>query len=196
MTGKVVVAAMLALALLSGCETTRKIKDDIKNEATKRTIECARLHSAKELKDAYDQRAGDADEALLLFFNALLLIEEKQSEGIAAGAYMSRANDQWTDASSPTGVKPSQMASEGFKRMKDNPHYARSYSGGLPTDYKPANAEKVVLEIKETRKNSDTEVKFFVWSSGKDSASPVTMRLAGGKWSVEEWSSLQTGVRK
>lgn len=187
---------LAGLLLLTACESTRKIKEDIKQDATSRSIEGVRVHSATELKEAYDKNAGDPDEVLLLFMNALLLIEENKDEGYAAGAYMSRSNDQWKDPEGPTGVKPSQAASEGFNRMRDNPTYARSYAGGEPTDYKLTEPEKIVLEIKETRENSDTETKFFIWSSGKDSASPITLRLANGKWYVDEWSSLQTGVRK
>jgi hypothetical protein len=187
---------LAGLLLLTACESTRKVKEDIREDVTMRTIERARLHSAKELKEAYDQSAGDADEALLLFFNALLLIEENKNEGYAAGAYMSRSNDQWSDPEGPTGVKPSKAAEYGYSRMHDNPHYARSYTGGKPSDYKLADPEKVVLKITETRENSSTETKFFVSSSGKDSASPITLRLADGKWYVDEWSSMQTGVRK
>jgi hypothetical protein len=73
---------------------------------------------------------------------------------------------------------------------------ARSYSGGKPTDYKVTDSGKVVVQIKETRNSSDTETKYYIWSGGKDNASPITLRKAGGKWYVDEWSSLQTGVRK
>jgi len=199
-SGFAVLAAALALVIVTGCESTRAIKNDIKedirNEATMRTIETTRLRSAADLKAAYDKRSGESDEVLLLFVNALLLIEENEKEGFAAGAYMSRTADQWSDASSPTGVKPSQAASEGFKRIRDNPNTARSYSGGKPTDYKVTDSGKVVVQIKETRNSSDTETKYYIWSGGKDNASPITLRKAGGKWYVDEWSSLQTGVRK
>ncbi|MCB9893034.1 MAG: hypothetical protein H6839_01130 [Planctomycetes bacterium] len=196
MTIRICMIALVAVALLAtGCESTRKIKDDIKNDATKRTIERARLHSAADLKAAYDKDGGDADEALLLFFNALLLIEEDKDAGFAAAAYMSRPNDQWDDPEGPTGVKPSQMASEGLKRLVQNPEKTRSYTGGKPSDYKMADAEKIVLEIKDTNKISDSEVKFFLWSSGKDNASPVRMKSENGKWYVEEWTSIQTDVQ-
>ncbi|MCC7509875.1 MAG: hypothetical protein IT464_10905 [Planctomycetes bacterium] len=189
--------AVIALAVLvTACESTRKIKEDVRNDATKRTIERARVHSAADIKAAYDKEGTDADETLLLFFNALLLIEEDETAGYAAAAYLSRKNDQWSDPKGPTGVKPSQAASEGMRRIRDNPERARSYTGGKPTDYKMANAEAIVIEIKETRENSSTELKYFVWSSGKDNASPITLRSDGGKWYVDEWSSIQTGVRK
>ncbi|MBK8206839.1 MAG: hypothetical protein IPK87_08570 [Planctomycetes bacterium] len=188
---------LIALAVLvTACESTRKIKEDVKNDATKRTIERARVHSAADIKAAYDKEGTDADETLLLFFNALLLIEEDQTAGYAAAAYLSRKNDQWSDPEGPTGVKPSQAASEGMGRIRDNPERARSYTGGKPTDYAVSNSASIVIEIKETRENSSTELKYFVWSSGKDNASPITLRSDGGKWYVDEWSSIQTGVRK
>ncbi|MCA8916946.1 MAG: hypothetical protein KDB90_16265 [Planctomycetes bacterium] len=189
------ITLVLMAVLATSCEGTRKLKDDIKADATKRSIERTRLHSAADLKAAYDKDAGDADEALLLFFNALLLIEEDQPAGYAAAAYMSRPNDQWDDPDGPTGVKPSQMASEGLKRLVQNPEKTRSYTGGKPAEYKMADAEKVVLEIKETNKISDNEMKFFIWSSGKENASPVRMKSENGKWYVEEWTSIQTDVQ-
>ena len=196
MIGRICTITLVALAVLAtSCESTRKVKDDIKADATKRSIERTRLHSAADLKAAYDKSAGDADEALLLFFNALLLIEEDQPAGYAAAAYMSRANDQWEDADGPTGVKPSKMASEGLGRIWENPERTRSYTGGKPSEYKMADPEKIVLEIKDTNNISDGEVKYFLWSSGKDNASPIRLKSGNGKWYVEEWSSIQTGVK-
>ena len=187
-----VVLICVAACFLSACKTTR---DSIKDSITDRSIERVRLHDAVELKDAYDAAAGDSDEVLLLFMNALLLIDEDQDAGYAAAAYMSRPNDQWQDPDGPTGVKPSQMASEGMKRVAERPEVVRSYVGGTGSGYKMADPETLELTIEETRELSDDSVKYFVRSAGKDNSSPVAMRRENGRWYIDEWSSIQGGVR-
>jgi len=186
------------VCFLTACQTGRSAsgsKSGIADAITNRSIERPRLHDASELKDAYDAAAGDSDEALLLFMNALLLVEEDQEAGYAAVAYMSRPNDQWQDATSPTGVKPSKMAEEGLQRITGKPHVVRSYTGGAGSGYSMSNPETVELSIKETRDEASDRVKYFIWSAGKDNASPITLRAANGRWYVDEWSSIQTGVR-
>ena len=194
----VAVTACLCVFLISACQTggSRGAKSSIKESMTNRSIERARLHDAAELKTAYDSASGDADEVLLLFMNAVLLIEEDKDAGYAAVAYMSRTNDQKSDSKSPTGVMPTQMASEGLRRVWEKPEIGRSYTGGSGSDYKMSAPEVVELSIKETREESSTRVKYFIWSSGKDNASPIALREEGGRWYVDEWSSIQTGVKK
>lgn len=187
-----VFAFCICMAFLAGCQATRS---SIKEGITDRSIERARLHDAVELKDAYDAAAGDSDEVLLLFMNSLLLIEEDQVAGYAAAAYMSRPNDQWQDPDGPTGVKPSQMASEGLGRVAKSPEVVRSYTGGAGSGYTMADPENIELTIKETRDTSDDSVKYFIRSAGKDNPSPVAMRRENGKWYIDEWSSIQGGVR-
>lgn len=190
--------ACVCVCFISSCQTGRSAggaKSSVKESITNRSIERARLHDAKELKDAYDAAAEDSDEALLLFMNALLLVEEDQPAGYAAVAYMSRPNDQWQDAEGPTGVKPSKMAEEGLRRIYERPEIVRSYTGGAGNGYEMADPETVELSIKETRDEASDRVKYFIWSVGKDNASPITLRAENGRWYVDEWSSIQTGVR-
>jgi hypothetical protein len=201
MTGRNVMLGFVVcvcLCFVTACQTGRSAggsKSSIKDSITNRSIERTRLHDAAELKEAHDAAAEDSDEALLLFMNALLLVEEDQTAGYAAVAYMSRPNDQWQDAGGPTGVKPSKMAEEGLRRIRDRPEIVRSYTGGAGSGYKLANPETVKLSIKETRDEASDRVKYFIWSAGKDNASPITLRAENGRWYVDEWSSIQTGVR-
>lgn len=194
------VVAVSCLMFAASCQTGGRsaagsVKSDVKAAAKERTIERERLHDAGALAAAYDAEAGDSDAALLLFMNALLLIEEDKDAGYAAAAYMMRKADQWEDANGPTGVKPSKAASEGHRRIWERPEIARSYCGGSGSSYTMSTPGKVKLRIKETRDESNG-VKYFIWSSGKDNASPIMLKSSGGRWHVDEWSSIQTGVKK
>ncbi|MBZ0136205.1 MAG: hypothetical protein K8I27_07525 [Planctomycetes bacterium] len=186
--------AMVCLLSATACESVGRSGGSVKDVVSSRSIERARLHSASDIKDAYDSSSGDADEVLLLFLNACLLVEEDKEAGGQAIAYLSRKNDQANDAGSPTGVKLSQMASEGLRRIWERPELIRSYCGGDGADFSMGSPEVVDLSIKDTQKVNDTTRKYFLWSTGKDNASPVSLRSEGGRWYVDEWSSLQTGV--
>lgn len=189
-----ITVAVASLFATTACESVGRSGGSIKDSIKTRSIERARLHDAAEIKAAYDKSNGDADEVLLLFLNACLLVEEDKEAGGQAIAYLSRENDQWKDAGSPTGVKLSQAASEGLRRIWEKPEIIRSYCGGDGADFKLADAEVVDLSIKDTQKVNDTTTKYFLWSTGKDNASPVSMRSQGGRWYIDEWSSLQGGV--
>ena len=188
-------AVLLVLAcLLTACESVGRSGGSIKDSIKTRSIERERLHDAGAIKAAYDKAGDDADEVILLFLNACLLVEEDKEAGNRAIACLSRENDQWKDEDGPTGVKLSQMASEGWKRIAEDPAIIRSYCGGEGDDFAMADPESVQLSIKETRKVNADSYKFFLWSKGKDNASPVTIRRDGGHWYIDEWSSLQGKV--
>lgn len=190
-----VVAA--CLLVLSACQTGGRSAGgmSLKDQITKRTIERERLHSAEEIAAAYDELGKDSDDVLLLFMNAVLLAEEDKDEANHAIAYLSRPNDQWEEAESPTGVRLSKMAEEGLRRVSGAPEIARSYVGGHGSGYRMGDPGTITIEIKETRDEPNGDVKYFIWSSGKDNASPIRLREGDGKWYVDEWSSIQTGVK-
>jgi hypothetical protein len=188
-------AVLLAVTcLLTACKSTGRSGGSLKDSIRTRSIERERLHDAGAIKAAYDKAGDDADEVILLFLNACLLVEEDKDAGNRAIAYLSRENDQWEDEGGPTGVKLSQMASEGWKRIAADPSIIRSYCGGEGADFKMAKPELVKLSIKDTQKVGSSSYKFFLWSKGKDSASPVTLRRDDGHWYIDEWSTLQGGV--
>ncbi|MCA8911925.1 MAG: hypothetical protein KDB82_09485 [Planctomycetes bacterium] len=188
-------AVLLVLAcMLTACESTGRSGSSIKDSIKTRSIERERLHDAAAIKAAYDKAGDDADDVILLFLNACLLVEEDKEAGNRAIAYLSRKNDQWEDKDGPTGVKLSQMAGEGWKRISADPAIIRSYCGGEGADFKMSEPEVVKLSIKDTQKINADSYKFFLWSKGKDNASPVTIRRDGGHWYIDEWSTLQGGV--
>lgn len=188
------ITAVLCVVALTACQTTGRSGGSLKDAIKTRSIERARLHDAGEIKAAYDKVNGDPDEVLLLFLNACLLVEEDKDAGNRAIAYLSRDNDQWEDADGPTGVKLSKMAEEGLRRIWEKPEIIRSYCGGDGSDFSMAEPEVVDLSIKDTQEPNSTTTKYFLWSTGKDNASPVSLRSDGGRWYVDEWSSLQGGV--
>ncbi|MCC6573418.1 MAG: hypothetical protein IT462_06465 [Planctomycetes bacterium] len=189
------VAALGLACAMGGCFA--EVKDDVKTATTRFTIEADRLADAASYRDAYDRDCANPDKVLALFFNALLLIEQDEQSGTYTAVYMCREGDQWKSDKSFTGVVPSQMASEGYKRIAANGHLVRSYCGADgPPGYALKDATKIRLDIKQVDTASADTKKYFVFSTGKDAASPVTLRNVDGKWVIEEWSSIQTGVRK
>lgn len=193
-----VMLAAFCLLALSACQMggrTASGRSSITDAVTNRTIERERLHSAEEIAAEYDRLGSDSDEVLLLFMNAVLLAEDDKDEANYAIAYLSRANDQWEDADSPTGVRLSKIGEEYLRRVADEPGIARSYVGGTGDGFSMSDPETISIEIKETRDEPNGDVKYFIWSTGKDNASPIRLREGNGKWYVDEWSSIQTGVR-
>lgn len=200
MKGLIVVIAIAVF--FSGCSnlghhSTGSIGREIKTAVTSYKVTGKRLHTAAELKTAYDERGGDSDQAVLLFMNALLLLEENPTDGKAAAAYMCRPEDRREDMRSPTGCLPVPMREQGeFMRLFDNKYIARSYVGGDGVNYELADPEKVEISVKEHMDAGEGKRRYFLYSTGKDSASPMAVRKEGERWVMDEWSSITTGVRK
>ncbi len=191
---------LVALACgLAGCLGTTKdnVRKDVSGATKRFSIEGEQLADAAAYKAAYDRDSANPDRVLALFMGALLLIEKDQKQGYYAAVYMCREADQWKKADSPTGVEPSRAASEGYRRVWEQPEAVRSYCGaGGPPSYTLNSSTGIKLEIKQVDQVASDLKKYFLETTGKDFASPVTLRDVGGRWVIDEWSSIQTGVRK
>lgn len=84
-------------------------------------------------------------------------------------------------------------------RIAGHPEIARSYvQGTSAADGYALKAGPWVVRVRVTAQSveGETRAKVFVWSTGADSARPITVeRNANGVWKAAEWSSLEVGVR-
>ena len=97
----------------------------------------------------------------------------------------------------PKGEASSRSTWYHLERLKDNPHWIRSYLGGTPNnDYQ---CKELLEPLFDDRQSivGEGRAKVFVWSSGRDLSVPVTVRRNNeGFWKVFGWSSLAMGVKK
>ncbi|MCA8937614.1 MAG: hypothetical protein KDB68_15560 [Planctomycetes bacterium] len=161
-------------------------------------IDGDRLRDAEAIKQHYESNSGDPDQVLWAFLNALLLLEENANDAMAACAVMMREADRRDDRNRITSLMPSRMREQSeFYRLKANKLIARSYVGGDgPPEYALADEGKISVDVKSKEEAGPGLLKYFIWSSGKDNATPVKLREVNGAWVWDEWSSITTGVRK
>ena len=97
----------------------------------------------------------------------------------------------------PKGEASSRSTWFNLKRLRDNPHWIRSYLGGTPKN--GYECKELLEPLFDDRQSTVGEgrAKVFVWSSGRDLSVPVTLRRNNeGHWKVFGWSSLAMGVKK
>ena len=84
-----------------------------------------------------------------------------------------------------------------LKQIDSRKHIPFSYVQGTSNESGyavPAGAMK--FKIERSVKTDDGKTKVFVWSTGADSARPITLRQNDkGVWKAHEFSSLMVGVR-
>lgn len=97
------------------------------------------------------------------------------------------------------GLQPRSMRIRAFRdRVGRKPYIARSYIDGTShtTGYKLPPLPWTI-RIKEVRDTGRGRSKVFVWSTGADSARPITLKVNNrGVWKAYEWSSLEVGTRR
>ncbi|MCZ2355260.1 MAG: hypothetical protein LC115_01010 [Bacteroidia bacterium] len=85
-----------------------------------------------------------------------------------------------------------------LKQLDSRKHIPNSYVQGTSNESGytlPAGALKIKIE--RTAKTDDGKTKVFVWSTGADSARPITLKQNDkGVWKAFEFSSLMVGVRQ
>jgi len=93
---------------------------------------------------------------------------------------------------------------EEIRRMRANPHIARSYMGGTPeADYQDASPSGFRLDKVYSSAGQgigypqEGRAKFFVAGAGADTPRPVELACNNaGLWKVTNFSSLTVGVKK
>ena|SRR3989338_2313859 len=147
---------------------------------------------------------GGARGAALLLVHALIAFHTPETRDVGQQMLVlacSEANVQKGEGKgSYKGWALTRSALDAFKRLDDKPYVARSYVAGTS----PENNYTLPKECSVTFRLQDKYVgdvekgdyKVFVWSSGADSARPVTCkRNDNGVWKAHEFSTLTVGIR-
>ena len=97
----------------------------------------------------------------------------------------------------PIGEASSRTTWYHLGRLRDNPHWIRSYLGGTPENgYECKELLEPLFDDRQTFIGED-RAKVFLWSSGRDLSVPVTLRRNNeGNWKLFSWSSLIMGVKR
>lgn len=205
MLARLVPAALVAL-LLGGCAAANisdpapSVTRSVKTAATDRSIEIGSIPASVEQFIALrDQVAKEPAGGAAMFCVAMLVYTKDEKLGQACLAI---AVDQGRLAAGDHGHQGKQLAPRDLQQMQrqvgEAPHIARSYVEDTDpaAGYKlPPPPLKIELNGDEREVDAD-RTKVFVYSTGADSARPITLRRNDkGFWKADEWSSLIVGVK-
>jgi hypothetical protein len=193
-------------ALLGGCaaagvsDPTPGVTRSVKTAATDRSIDIPSLPATVEQFIALrDQTATTPAGGAAMFCVAMLVYTKDEKLGQAC---LTIAVDQGRLASGGNGHQGKQLAVRDLQQMQmqvgDHPYIAASYIDDTDPEAGyalPPLPWEIRLNGDEREVDAD-RTKVFVYSSGADSARPITLRKNDkGFWKADEWSSLVVGVR-
>ncbi len=142
-----------------------------------------------EFKARFEAQGTDPEAVVALLAEAMFMLETDESQGASLMKVVLS-----------TRINPR----EEIRRLRSNPHIARSYVGGTSdADYQDAALSKFRLDKEYSARTQgigypkEGQAKFFVACGGADSSRPITLaRNNAGMWKVINFSSLTVGVKK
>ena len=151
-----------------------------------------------QFKSVWEKEGKDPVKVIELFMQAVLEYEKDQEKGAYMISYLIPKDDCVENSDSPTGLVPNPRGAGYYlKQMLKDPNIVRSYVGGTPKNKYEIDEKNLKLKVVKKEIQGD-RARIVIKSAGKDSPTPVKLRLEDGYWKIESGSisSIATGVKK